>query len=182
MLLYIYALNQVQVLRLRIGNTMDSNYIAVPFRNNTLSMTIVEAQRLQNDLQKQLEQVIASKGGIRPLQVSEDGFIDHEAFTAFFAQVYADGFELNRHVGKLFKPLVRVALYDDVPFVVKCKLCNGVGTIHCGRAYDFHMDVFKSLKLEAASLKEHRAKFLDDYIRSVGPMIKEDFRTLLSYL
>jgi hypothetical protein len=146
-------------------------------------MAVPEAQQLLSDLQTQISRVSESSGEVRPPEVSVDGYLDKEAFHAFFVQFYPGGAVVNRHVGRLFTQLVRVATYyDGVPFVAICKVCGLHGKDTCTMTRSTHMGSVSSMKLEVASLKEHQSKFLDEHIRNAGKLIKQDFRTLLSYL
>ena len=161
---------------------MNNGHLVVPFRKTHLTLTAAEAQQLLENLQIQLESARIHQETLRRPRISDDGYLDLDAFYEFFVQIYPDRNLLRSHAGRLFGRLVTAARFDKVVFNVVCKKCNRHIKDDCPAGNYLHMSCAEDLKLELASLKEHGEEFLEKKIHQVGPAVKEDLKILLEAL
>lgn len=161
---------------------MNNGHITVPFRKTHLTLTNTEAQQLLEDLQVQLENARAHLETLQRPRISDDGYVDLDAFYEFFVQFYPDRNLLRSHAGRLFGRLTTAARFDKVAFHVVCKKCNRTAKDDCPAGNYLHLSCAEDLKIEIVSLKERGDEFLKKRIHQVGPAVKEDFRILLRAL
>jgi hypothetical protein len=161
---------------------VNSNHIAVPFRKAHLTLTVAEAQLLLENLRLQLESAHLRQEGLQRPRISDDGYLDLDAFYEFFVQLYPERNLLRSHAGRLFGRLTAAARFDQVAFTALCKKCGRNAKDDCPAGNYLHLSCAEDLKLEVASLKEHSEDFLQKKIHQVGKAVREDFKVLLQAL
>ena len=161
------------------------NAVTVTVKHELVTMTLTEAERLQNELQLAIRRARSATNELLSPMLTCDGYITHSAMYEFFGQIYEpNSANLANHAGKLFNRITCIAWAGGSGINVICSDCrNFVHEVRsCPVVCDSHSRTNVNLKIEAASLKKNAEAFIEAGHKGVGSAIINDLRMLCAYL
>lgn len=161
------------------------NDVTVTVKHELVSMTLTEAERLLEELQRTIRQARSATNELLPPRLTCDGYITRSATHEFFGQIYEpNSASLHNHASKLFNRVTQVAWAGGTGINVLCGDCRLLihDTRRCPVVDKSHLMPNLNHMIEAASLKRNAEKFIDAGHHGVGSAIINDLRILCDYL